>query len=130
MRIKVTVDCIEANKPTANNRIYSEASMLKMVEDANKKIESGGLFVTDEITPNVNLDGVFGVVKKCQYDKESGKIMIEVTEMDKLKRMGGLIKLLESKHFRVTPNVRGAIDSEGNVTVDETIAFVVTPTGE
>ena len=44
MRIKVTVDCIEANKPTANNRIYSEASMLKMVEDANKKIESVTIF--------------------------------------------------------------------------------------
>lgn len=123
--IQVSVDCIVADKPTANNRIYSKDTLVKMVELANKRIEDKSLYVVhdryDYDNPTTN---IMGMVNSCKYDENSGKIQLEVAQLED--RMD-IATLLESKLFRITPNVIGELEHNHVVKVQELTAFSIMP---
>jgi hypothetical protein len=118
--MKILIDCIEADKPTRNNRIYSKESLEKMVELFNEKAKNKTCYVTNEISPNTSLDSIMGLVTNCELQK--GRMVIEVGPCN-----GDMFeKLIESKHFEVTPNVIGEIHN-GVVEVEQVVAFCIVP---
>ena len=125
--IEIVVECIKADTPTANNRIYSKETLIKMVELANKKIEDKMLFVTSDRYDyeNSNFNDIIGRVDSCKFDERSGRMVIEV---EQLKNKIDIAKLIESKLFRITPNTTAELDKNNNViNVEGLAAFSMMP---
>lgn len=121
----ITINAIEADKPTCNNRIYPRAVMEKAVADFNEKIMDKKCFVLSNSPEGneINLQNIGMQVTSCAMSGD--KMMIEVCPMNTQACMD--IEKLLGLGGEIIPNVTGTISGSNNiVTIEEVVSFSVT----
>jgi hypothetical protein len=121
--MKITINAIEADKPTCNNRIYPRAAMEKAVAEYNERIKNGKCFVLKESPEgsNIPLHTIGMKVTSCEMCGDKMVIDAEFLNTPAGKDMKKLLNFGE-----VIPNVVGSIKPDRTVEIDEVISFSLT----
>lgn len=122
----LVVTCIEADKPTRNDRIYSKECMSKMVEMINEQASQGKMWVTNSLPegPETPLHDICMNVKKASLEDDKIKIDVKYFK-NPLLTEENIIGLLKSDKFQVIPRCTGSIDEKSVVTIDEVYGFSI-----
>lgn len=126
--MEIIIECIQADVPNKNGRIYTTECLEKAVNSVNALIEQKMMFLiakdNDRWQDNgsgIHLQDIGGIVNKCEL--KEGFLTIDVN-IEKFPTSKSIKALLESKNYHIQPNMIGSIQNNV-VTIDSINAFAI-----
>lgn len=113
---KKVVECITADVPTQNGRVYSRGILEKMVKDSNDKVSV--LIGPDLYLDRLMIKDVLGEATDFELNEE-GNIAADVNMLPRFE------SLLDACDF--SPVGHGSVDADGRITDFNISYFALTP---
>jgi hypothetical protein len=123
--MNITINCIEAEVPTQNGRIYSKEALEKMRDLLNKKIKSKNAFIYKNC--DKRLSSIIGLVTECKI--ENNKIVVDAN-FNGLKTLSGdvfEIDKFDKEKIQLFPMTIGSLENN-KVRVDNVEGFLLEAT--
>jgi hypothetical protein len=127
--MEITVNCIEADVPTKNGRIYSKECLEKATVLFNEKIKEGGVYIHSGYPEDNDSRSIVGKVNECKIVDNRIVIDANLFGFKSFKDFSKSKLGVSSRILDVTPQVFGTLDGE-IVTIDKVDSFRVIPKNE
>jgi hypothetical protein len=122
--MEIEVNCIEADVPTKNGRIYSKECLEKMTGLFNEKIKEGDVYIHSGYPGDNDARGIVGKVNECKIVDNKMVLDAKLFGFNSFENFAKSQFRVSSSNLDVTPQVIGDI-SNHKVTIDKVDCFRV-----
>jgi hypothetical protein len=120
--MEIEVNCIEADVPTKNGRIYSKECLEKATVLFNDKIKEAGVYIHSGYPGDNDARGIVGIVNECKIVGNKMVIDAKLFGFNSFENFSKSQFRVSSSNLDVTPQTIGTID-RGIVTIDKVDSF-------